>query len=217
MRVVESLRTALIWGLCSTLLGVGLAVEEILSHGYLALSFERSALLVARDSVISAVRTGLVAGLGWAVIVWIARRLVAVVPRFDDPGGTRPAAWRMAAGATAGLVALGVLLCLRGRIFPAALKYISIACDVVLVTATASLGSGPNSPLVLVYFLIIALATLRFSLPLIWCTTIGSIGPTSGNRTAPDPFSGSLRRTRQRIINEPSSNRETTSRETATR
>jgi len=73
------------------------------------------------------------------------------------------------------MVALGVLLCLRGQVFPATLKYISTCCDVVLLTSMASIGNGPHSPLVLVYFLIIGLATLRFSLTLIWCTTIATM------------------------------------------
>ena len=73
------------------------------------------------------------------------------------------------------LVSLAILLCLRRRIFPAALKYISTTSDVVLVTCLASIGSGPKSPLVVVYFLIIAMAGLRFSLGLIWCATIGTM------------------------------------------
>jgi hypothetical protein len=68
-----------------------------------------------------------------------------------------------------------VLLCLRLRLFPAALKYVSTACDLALLTALASLGAGPHSPLVLAYFLIIALAALRFSLNLVWFTTLGAM------------------------------------------
>jgi hypothetical protein len=37
------------------------------------------------------------------------------------------------------------------------------------------LADGPKSPLVVAYFLLIVLATLRFSLRLIWFTSIGSI------------------------------------------
>ena len=73
------------------------------------------------------------------------------------------------------MVALGVLLCLRRHVFPAVLKYLSTSCDVILLTATASIGNGPHSPLVFVYFLIIGLATLRFSLALIWYASIGVI------------------------------------------
>jgi len=73
------------------------------------------------------------------------------------------------------LVALAVLLALRLRIFPAALKYVSTACDLLLLTALASLAAGPGSPLVLAYFLIIALAALRFNLGLVWFTTLGAM------------------------------------------
>src|SRR5262245_56257340 len=73
------------------------------------------------------------------------------------------------------LAALAVMLCLRLKIFPAALKYVSTAADVLLLTALAALVSGPFSPLVLAYFLIIALAALRFSLGLVWFATIASM------------------------------------------
>jgi len=73
------------------------------------------------------------------------------------------------------LVALAVLLALRLRIFPAALKYVSTTCDLLLLTALASLAAGPGSPLVLAYFLIIALAALRFNLGLVWFTTLGAM------------------------------------------
>lgn len=75
------------------------------------------------------------------------------------------------------LLSLGVLLCLRRQIFPPALKYISTAGDIVLLTCLAMAvegpTAGPNSPLVFIYFLIIALAGLRFNLALVWCATIG--------------------------------------------
>jgi hypothetical protein len=73
------------------------------------------------------------------------------------------------------LVGLAVMLCLRLRIFPAALKYASTACDLVLLTALAALGGGPNSPLVFGYFLIIAMAALRFRLRLVWFATIAGM------------------------------------------
>jgi hypothetical protein len=73
------------------------------------------------------------------------------------------------------LVGLAVLLCLKQRIFPAALKYASTACDLVLLTALAALGAGPNSPLVFGYFLIIALAAIRFRLRLVWFATIAAM------------------------------------------
>jgi hypothetical protein len=77
--------------------------------------------------------------------------------------------------AAAGLfAALGVQLCLQRRIFPQSLKFISTTVDIALVTGLAALGGGPHSPVRLVYFLIIALAALRFSLPLVWFANIAA-------------------------------------------
>jgi hypothetical protein len=73
------------------------------------------------------------------------------------------------------MVALAVMLCQRMRVFPAALKYVSTACDLILLTALATLAAGPFSPLVFVYFVIVALAALRFSLSLVWFATLGSM------------------------------------------
>jgi hypothetical protein len=72
-------------------------------------------------------------------------------------------------------VALGVLICLTQHVFPASLKFLSTAADLVLLTIILMLADGPKSPLVVAYFLLIVLALLRFSLPLIWFTCGGSI------------------------------------------
>ena len=74
-----------------------------------------------------------------------------------------------------GMLCLGVLLCRRNRIFPFWLKYLSTGCDLVLLTSVLTLGHGPKSPLVIAYFLIIAMASLRFSLRLIWFATGGAL------------------------------------------
>ena len=76
-------------------------------------------------------------------------------------------AWTMAA--------LAVMLCLRRRIFPAALKYCSTACDLLLLTSLAALAKGALSPLVLAYFVIIAMSALRFSVGLVWFSTLGAM------------------------------------------
>jgi hypothetical protein len=72
-------------------------------------------------------------------------------------------------------VALGILLCLRRRIFPTWLKFVATACDVVLLTAILLAAGGAHSPVVVAYFVVIALAGLRFSLHLVWCATLGSM------------------------------------------
>ena len=71
------------------------------------------------------------------------------------------------------MVALLVLLCLRRQIFPAALKYGSTACDIVLLTALAWLAGGATSSITRVFFLLIALSALRFNLGLVWFSTLG--------------------------------------------
>lgn len=73
------------------------------------------------------------------------------------------------------LVALGVHVLLREQIFPAALKYVTTACDIVLLTTMLSVAHGARSAMVVGYFLIIALAALRFQLGLIWCATLSSM------------------------------------------
>jgi hypothetical protein len=70
------------------------------------------------------------------------------------------AAWAM--------LALGILLCLQQRIFPRWLPYFSTTCDVILLTSIICVAAGPRSVLVVGYFLILIVATLRLSLPLVW-------------------------------------------------
>lgn len=73
------------------------------------------------------------------------------------------------------MLALGMLLALRQRIFPGWLKLLSTGADLVLLTAILLVADGPQSPLVVGYFLVIVLATLRFSLPLVRWATVGAM------------------------------------------
>jgi hypothetical protein len=73
------------------------------------------------------------------------------------------------------MVALATMLCLRAQVFPAALKYVTTACDIILLTTLTAAADGPRSPLVVGYFLVIVLSTLRFQLRLVWCATLGSM------------------------------------------
>jgi len=73
------------------------------------------------------------------------------------------------------VVALVIHMCLQHRVFPALLKYVSTACDLALLTAILMVADGPRSPLVIGYFLVIALSTLRFSLPLVRFAAAGSM------------------------------------------
>ncbi len=72
-------------------------------------------------------------------------------------------------------LSLIVLLALMRRYFPVQLKFATCVTDVALLTLAASLGSGPASPLVGVYFLLIATAALRCSAALIWVATVASL------------------------------------------
>ena len=58
-------------------------------------------------------------------------------------------------------------------IFPAALKYATTASDLILLTAMIAAASGPRSPLVSGYFVILAVAALRLQVRLVWCASLG--------------------------------------------
>lgn len=72
------------------------------------------------------------------------------------------------------MLALGILVALQQQIFPRWLPYFSTASDLTLLTAIICLGTAARSPLVSGYFLILALATLRLQLPLVWFGTAGA-------------------------------------------
>lgn len=64
---------------------------------------------------------------------------------------------------------------LARRLVPPWLKYATTAWDLFLVTLLCMIAGGPRSPLVLLYFLVIAMAPLRLSLRLVYATTAGAI------------------------------------------
>src|SRR5262245_35286328 len=76
------------------------------------------------------------------------------------------AAWAM--------LALGIMLALQQRIFPRWLPYFSTSCDVLMLTSIISVASGPRSPLVAGYFLILILAVLRMNLSLVRFATLAA-------------------------------------------
>jgi hypothetical protein len=69
------------------------------------------------------------------------------------------------------MLALGILLALQNRIFPRWLPYFSTGCDIVLLTSIICLGGMARSPLVVGYFLVLIVAALRLSLPIVWFAT----------------------------------------------
>jgi len=78
------------------------------------------------------------------------------------------------AGAWAAAVVL-VRYQLARRVVPPWLKYATTAWDLFLVTLLCTLAGGPRSPLILLLFLVVAMAPLRLSLRLVYATTAGAI------------------------------------------
>jgi len=91
--------------------------------------------------------------------------MAGVDQRFHQQMTALAAAWIV--------VALAVRVALDRGVFPRFLKYVTTLADIVLLTLVIGTGDGPRSPLVVGYFLILMVAALRFSLPLIWCATSG--------------------------------------------
>ena len=74
------------------------------------------------------------------------------------------------------MLAVGVDLCLRNRVFPKPMAFVTTACDVVFLTSVLCVGQGQRSPLVLVYLLIVILAALRLNVGLVRFATATSLG-----------------------------------------
>jgi len=73
------------------------------------------------------------------------------------------------------MLCVSVLHCRRQGILPFWLKFVATGADLLLLTTILALADGPRSPIVVAYFLVICLASLRFSLRLIWFATGGAI------------------------------------------
>jgi hypothetical protein len=78
-------------------------------------------------------------------------------------------AWTMAVGA--------LYICLSRRWVPPALKYVATSWDLAMISALllADAKAGPHSPLVFLYFLVVAAAPLRLSLRLVYAATLGTM------------------------------------------
>lgn len=72
-------------------------------------------------------------------------------------------------------VAIGIQFSLRWKLFPPLFKYVTTGLDVVFLTSFLLLADGPRSPMVVAFLLLIPLAALRFSLPLVRFVTVGTI------------------------------------------
>ncbi|HEX3357838.1 MAG TPA: hypothetical protein VHS31_12780 [Tepidisphaeraceae bacterium] len=76
-------------------------------------------------------------------------------------------AWAGMAGA--------VHLLLSSRFYPPAMKFVASLFDLLMITILCTIAGGPQTPLVLLFFGVIAAAPLRLSLPVVWTTTFGSM------------------------------------------
>jgi hypothetical protein len=74
-----------------------------------------------------------------------------------------------------GLAVLVLYVCLSRRWVPPALKYVATAWDLLLVTALLIVDGDPKSMLAALYFLVIAAAALRLTLPLVYAATLGAM------------------------------------------
>lgn len=73
------------------------------------------------------------------------------------------------------MLAAGVHMALRSRFFPTWLSTVSTLGDVLFLTSVLLISAGPRSPLVVGYFLIIALSGLRFDVRLVQLASIASV------------------------------------------
>jgi hypothetical protein len=75
-----------------------------------------------------------------------------------------------------GVAAFVIHVCLSRRWVPAAMKYAVTFWDLVMLTALlVAGGEGPRTPLIFIYFVIVAAAPLRLSLTLVTATTFGAM------------------------------------------
>jgi hypothetical protein len=71
-------------------------------------------------------------------------------------------------------VSLAVYISLRSGFMPSWLKYVVSAVDLGLVTVIAFVTSQSASPIIYAYFIIIAMAVLRFRIRLVWFVAVSS-------------------------------------------
>jgi hypothetical protein len=74
-----------------------------------------------------------------------------------------------------GAISIGIFLFLRERIFPSLFKYLTTGLDLIFLTLILFLADGARSPLVVCYFLIIILSSIRMNLFLVRFSTLGAL------------------------------------------
>jgi glycerol uptake facilitator-like aquaporin len=75
------------------------------------------------------------------------------------------------------LAVFALYVCLTRRWAPPALKYVATAWDLAMITALLLVDktAGPHSPLIVLYFLVVAAAPLRLSIKLVYAATLGAM------------------------------------------
>jgi len=73
------------------------------------------------------------------------------------------------------VLVLLLYFCLARRWVPVALKYLATSWDIVLITLLLLLTRDPKTTLAVLYFLVVAAAALRLSLPLVYFTSLGTM------------------------------------------
>ena len=111
-----------------------------------------------------------------AILVFYGYHLLNVYILSDDPsvGGQFHASVSALVLAWSSEVLL-LYFCLSRRWMPPGLKYMATGVDIIIITAVLMVSATPASPLVVLYFLVIAAAPLRLSLRLIYVATLGSM------------------------------------------
>lgn len=96
---------------------------------------------------------------------------------FSDQSVSEQVFHRQATHLAAGwlFVSLAVLVALTRQWLPSWLKYLTSGFDLALLTLLSAAGSGPASPLIFVFGIVIAMSAMRGSIRLIWCVTLGSM------------------------------------------
>lgn len=116
-----------------------------------------------------------------ALVLFYANHLLNVYFYHDDPNFQGEKGARLHASVTTIVLAwaIGIMMlhmCLSRRYMPPSLMYVSVAWDLLLTTAMVIVSpDGPHSPLMLLYFVLVASAPLRLSLPLVYVATLGAM------------------------------------------
>jgi hypothetical protein len=114
-----------------------------------------------------------------ALVGFYAYHLLNVFVLTDDPTLRYAYNLKVTSVVLAWALAVGALhVCLSRRWVPPALKYATTFWDLAMASALllADKAAGPHSPLIFLYFLVIAAAPLRLSLRLVSAATLGAMG-----------------------------------------